>query len=475
MSTSRNYHLNTLNLHRKIEGVIIPKDKEELLEVIKSAHQQNLKIWPISSGKNWGYGSALPVNDNNVILDLRNLNTISYFDAEDGIITIGPGVTQQQLYDFLLETNYICPSTGAGPNVSVLSNVLERGYGLAPIQDHFQSLITLKAFLADASEYTSPFNEITSDELAKRFKTGIGPSLNGIFTQSNFAVVTEITIKLARKPEHLELVKFSFGEDKLKNIIEVIKEFNQKYPSLLSGINLMNASRMKSMGVENPDDWTGLFSINANLKIVNIIKNEIKSRLRKISKIQFINRKKINFLKKLPLPLKLKLELSQADELLHILGGRPTKMALNLCYLKNSQISKTFDPDEDNCGLIWYSPLVKMDFQSVQKYISFINKTCLDFNFEPLITLTTLGDMVFDSTVPIIFSKDEKNNETLKAHNFYNALLNEGRKLGFFPYRMGVGHMQELTDLAPNFFKITNLIKQAFDPKGIMAPGRYSK
>lgn len=469
------YKLNTLNIKREIGGARTPSTIEEVKQIILSANENNLKIWPISSGKNWGYGSSLPVTNNNIILDLGNIKEIKDFNETDGVITITPGVTQQMLYDYLKDTNYITPSTGAGPEVSVLSNLLERGYGLAPIQDHFSSLICLKAILADGSEYNSSLNEIVGEDIGKKFKWGIGPYLNGIFTQSNFAVVTEVTIQLAKKSEHTELVKFCFNNENLELVINMIKNHLHKYPSLLSGVNLMNQERMLAMGIKQSYDWTCIFAINSDKSFVGPIKKSIKKGLKNRINLNFISKRKIDFLKIIPLPQNIKRDLAAAEEMYHILGGRPTRLALNLCYLKNPEQKKTFDPDKDNCGLIWYSPLVEMNYKSVSDYISFIRSTSKKYKMEPLITLTSLNHMIFDSTIPILFSKDDLNNETLNAHNCYNELLRIGREKGFFPYRMGVAHMEELTKMAPKFFDIQGLIKKALDPKNIIAPGRYSK
>lgn len=469
------YSKNTISIKRTIDGVFVPDTKEEILELLDFANTQGKKIWPISSGKNWGYGSSTPVVDGNIILDLGKLNEINDFDKSNGIITLGPGVTQGQLYDFLEGSDFIVPSTGAGPSVSVLGNLLERGYGLAPIQDHFSSLISLKAYLADGTEYNSSLSEIVGDKLGKKFKWGIGPYLNGIFTQSNFGIVTEVTIQLGRKAKHIELVKFTFSENELPEIVISIKALLAEYPSMFSGINLMNKERMISMGAADASDWTGIFSIGIDKKIAKIMKAIVKKKLKPNAKVIFINKRKLDFLGHLPLSDKLKLELSNANEMLGILNGKPTQVALNLCYLKNDKKEKTFNPAMDDCGLIWYSPLVEMDGKSVVDYVSFIRETCEQFNMEPLITLTSLSHSIFDSTIPILFSRSDDNDETLNAHNCYNKLLDVGKKHGYYPYRMGVGHMQELTSSADVFFSIAQRIKTALDPNCVIAPKRYSK
>ena len=65
-------------------------------------------IHPLSTGKNWGYGSSVPIegSKSNVILDLSSLDSITHFDKENGIVSLQPGVTQQHLFDYLHDNNH---------------------------------------------------------------------------------------------------------------------------------------------------------------------------------------------------------------------------------------------------------------------------------------------------------------------------------------------------------------------------------
>ena len=55
----------------------------------------------------------------------------------------------------------------------------------------------------------------------------------------------------------------------------------------------------------------------------------------------------------------------------------------------------------------------------------------------PFITLTTVDEICFDSTVPILYNKDHPE-ETQRATELYNYLVSEGGKKGFFPYRLNI-------------------------------------
>src|SRR5262249_43277345 len=156
--------------------------------------------------------SALPVRDDCMILDLSALTRIRRFEAESGVVTVEPGVTQGMLADFLTRGGhpFLVPVTGAGPNCSLVGNALERGYGITPYTDHFGAVLALEAVLPDGSLYRSPLSELVADD-APAFKWGIGPYLDGLFTQGGCGVVTSVTIALARVPPHTKAILFSLS------------------------------------------------------------------------------------------------------------------------------------------------------------------------------------------------------------------------------------------------------------------------
>ncbi|MFQ3275738.1 MAG: 4-cresol dehydrogenase (hydroxylating) [Colwellia sp.] len=103
---------------------------------------------PISTGQNWGYGTSQPkgLSKNIILVDLAKLANIKHFDSELSLVTIEPGITQQQLSDYLLLNNhdYMVAVTGAGPDYSILAKALERSYGITAYTDHFSAVTSIK-------------------------------------------------------------------------------------------------------------------------------------------------------------------------------------------------------------------------------------------------------------------------------------------------------------------------------------------
>ncbi len=499
---------NTLGEQLNFKFYHQPGNVTELTRLLEEIRAKDENFHVTSTGNNWGYGCAAPHSNSQHHISLKNLNKIKSFDQENGIITLEPGVTYEILYNFLEKNapQWIAPVHGGGPDCSVVGNALERGYGITPIMDHFSACQSLEAILPNGEIYKSPLKSIGLDKLANSFRYGIGPYLDGMFTQSNFGIVTEMTIKLAPKPEEIELFFINLCEKELDHAVEAIKLLKSKYKGIVGGINLMNKERVLSMLVDYPtddienlnplseefiadnkkkfliEDWNIIGAIYGPKEIVKATKKLIKKDLRKLrARKLFISQSKINVVKylieKLPIlfPKSIKKSVESLSELLEILNGIPKKTALKLAYWKNLSNKNYNNPTHDNCGLIWYAPLVELSKDNVREYINFIRDVSKRFDINPLITLTTVDELCLDSTIPILFNKEDMRDQK-RAHEYFDTLLEEGFKKGFFPYRFGTNSMKSFTDkLDPDYAEILNKIKDSFDHQRLYAEGRYMR
>ena len=121
----------------KVWAVLRPASREQVQECVRIANRHRVPIHPVSSGKNWGYGSRVPTSAG-ISLDLGRLNRILDFDEDLAYVTIEPGVTQGQLYEFLQQrkSRLWMDATGASPECSIIGNTMERGFGHTPMGDH---------------------------------------------------------------------------------------------------------------------------------------------------------------------------------------------------------------------------------------------------------------------------------------------------------------------------------------------------
>lgn len=521
---SSRYTNNTIGEETAIACAISLRDKKDIKRLIELAIEHNFTIQTISSGKNWGYGSVSANDDGRdiVLLDLARMNTITPIDKELGLISVEPGVTQQQLYDYLTQNNwrYMTPVTGAGPTCSILSNALERGYGITPYTDHFAAVNKLSAIIpnpklwaneAKTYEYRSAIEELDLSEekvVDHTFKWGLGSYIEGLFTQSSMGIVTDVTIRLAPSPEYFASFYIKIeGEDKLADTVNFIRDTLRDYEGIVGSINLMDKRRVLSMVAENPNgpakhqvmsseqisylskrkdvsDWMVVGSIYGKKPVVKAVKKLIKQGSAGISKQTLFSDslliKSGKFVSRLlPIgPLKaIKTQLDTLDEGIDIMLGKPRQVALPLAYWRNPRFTpnKSLDlnPDQHECGLLWYAPIIPMNADKIADFVDLVRRTTPKYHIEPLITLTNLKYDCIDATIPIIY--DLKNLQAKQnAADCLNELVYEGRKLGYIPYRINVAQQRNL--LSPNtmHWQLVKSIKQTLDPHNILAPKRYN-
>ena len=128
---------------------------EQVQGVVKICNEYKIPIWTISTGRNFGYGSAAPGQRGQVILDLKKMNKIIKIDPVMCYALVEPGVTYGQLYDYIQENDlplmlsFSAPSAIAGP----LGNTMDRGVGYTPYGEHFMMQCGMEVVLANGDVY----------------------------------------------------------------------------------------------------------------------------------------------------------------------------------------------------------------------------------------------------------------------------------------------------------------------------------
>ena len=469
--------------------LVRPGSTAEVQAALEMARAHGQTVHPYSTGRNWGYGSSYPVADRTRgMLDLSAMNRILNFDADLGIVTVEPGVTQGDLAAFLSERNapFITPTTGAGPTCSLIGNALERGYGLTPISDHFGAVMGIEAVLADGTVYRSPFMPEAPDGPQPVYKWGTGPYIDGVFSQAGNAVVTRMTLKLAPRPEQIETFYFIVRDDALlEQCIEAIRYMLLESGMPISGINFVNGQRMKSQvggdGTMDAAKWFGTGVLFGDKAIIKASRNQVRKALKGlVRRVFFINedrvgmaRKALSLLGKSSLAAKLEPFVYNSEGLLGILGGQPSEFGMPLAYAKNldNMPATGRHPARDGCGLLWYVPIVPMRGADARRYAQMVQRVCGKYGFPDPITFSSLSPTAFDSTVPLSFEPTEEG--TANAMACLRELIEEGRREGFPPYRYHAATMDLATASQPVFWDTAARVKAALDPDGLISPGRY--
>ena len=184
-------------------AAVLPGSAEHIQAILAVANEEHLPLWTVSRGRNLGYGGASPRVSGSVILDLSRMDRILEVDDEVGYALVEPGVSFSDLSAHLRAIGsrfwVSVPDLSWG---SVLGNALERGFGYTAGGDHSAHICGLEVILADGQIMRTGMGAMNGNPAWNMYRGGFGPSLDGLFLQSNFGVVTKMGIWLMPAPEH---------------------------------------------------------------------------------------------------------------------------------------------------------------------------------------------------------------------------------------------------------------------------------
>ena len=187
---------------RLAAAAVAPAGVAEVQAVLAVANRYRIPLYPISTGRNLAYGGAAPVLSGSVVLDLKRMNRVLEVSEENAYALVEPGVSYFDLYRHIQERGLKLmldvPTPGWG---SLVGNALEHGVGLSPLRDHFAAQCGMEVVLADGTLLRTGMGAMPNAGTWQQFKYGIGPHLDGLFSQSNFGVVTKMGFWLMPEPE----------------------------------------------------------------------------------------------------------------------------------------------------------------------------------------------------------------------------------------------------------------------------------
>ena len=493
----------------KVHAVLFPGSVEDVVRCLGIARGHGIPLYPVSTGKNWGYTSGAPTADA-VILNLGRMNQILDFNEELGYVTIEPGVTQRQLFDYLRsrQSKLWMDATGASPDCSIIGNTVERGFGHTPYSDHFAHSCNLQIVLPSGDIIQTGMGEMPGAKAAPLYRWGVGPFVDGLFSQSNLGIVTRMTIWLMPAPECVEAFFFKVDRDEdlpqlldalrplrmdgtLKSACHIGNDYKvlcglQTYPwQETGGAAPLQPETLSQIAKKlNFGAWNGSGALYGTKSQVSEARRLVRHALKgKVQSLKFLDERKLGLamrFAKIAKPFT-SWDLSQTLELLRplfgLIQGVPTDQPMKSCYWRKPGFnvaacdSSTLDPDRDRCGLIWCSPLAPLSGPHVHEMTSICISTLLEYKFEPMISLTLMTERTVGCVVSIIYDRDVEGEDEC-ARLCHEELLDRLARRGYYPYRLGIQSMDVMRHTGP-LGQFLSSLKNHLDPQHILAPGRY--
>ena len=129
-------------------------------------------------------------------------------------------------------------------------------------------------------------------------------------------------------------------------------------------------------------------------------------------------------------------------------------------------------PDRDRCGFIWCSVALPFTGEEAQRAVGIADRLPRMFGFEPNLALLAQSPRCLYLVVALAFDRD-KRGEDERALACYRALARELTTSGYYPTRLGLQSAQDALPTGDDSPALLRRLKQALDPAGILAPGRY--
>lgn len=495
-----NYEANASGISHTVAGVLRPRDTAEVQEVVRIAAAHRQTLHPISRGHNWGYGSRLPCERTGaVLLDLSRMGRIRNADAvstSSPVAEIEPGVTQGQMADWIRdrELPLFLNVTGAGRATSLLGNSLERGVGYFGLRT--SDLTDLEVVLGTGELLrTGPGALAPQAKSQFHYPYALGPSLDGLFYQSNLGVVTAAGFRLRhRRPCHATLLirlrdtsAFAAYIDALgdlgrQGLVECVLHVGSpsRIRATLSPLvyrTLLTQGRSPGAALrteveslvarEFRETWTAVGPLFGTAKQVAAAHEAIHARMQALADVELLRDDAAAGASD-------PLTKAMLDPLVDLCHGNPTDGALDspLWSVGLDPLKNPAEIDQTSAGIRFCSAALPLDGEIVAWAIAKEESVLKPFGFEANITLNLIDEKSALLITNFAFDKTQPT-QASRAQHAVEAVFSAWETEKVYPYRLGVGEAGCFKP-TPTFCRSLADLKQSFDPHNVFSGNKYA-
>jgi 4-cresol dehydrogenase (hydroxylating) len=467
------YLQNITEYHQHYIPVVLkPQHIDEVKSIVLVASQHTIPLYVFSTGKNWGQGSKLPVNEPSVLLDLSRMNYIREINEQYRYVVVEAGVTQIQLFNALKERNIqlALPVSGSGEDTSIVGNMMDRGVVIFAHRNPL--LMGIEAVLGTGRIIrTGYWHFFDNKEVSPNFfhAPGVGPDLNGLFTQSNMGIVTAMAIRLIPKRKGI-IIHIETKDIYLKSFIDTLYSLREDAITQ-EGVLFTNKNdprtTLKGQYVYT-GEWIAFTSLNGTPEMMEAAQKEVERRLKPYCHI-------IEFI-----------PIDQSDETLSheyfrvlkkMYHGQPTNYSLetmaNVAGVSIQNSDYDVDKYKEMPGFSVVLPAVPFVSTKILEVIHTVNLISQQLGMQAFHNFASMGEMSLEGYYRVYFNRNNPE-EIAKAHEWNIQVSQALEKIGIFPYRMNIQHTPYFTNRpSDTYWKTVWEIKNVLDPHHIISPGKY--
>jgi 4-cresol dehydrogenase (hydroxylating) flavoprotein subunit len=447
-----------------------PQSAEEVQAIVRLANEFKIPLWPISRGKNLGYGAAAPEMTGTVVLDLGRMKRIIDVDERFGYCLIEPGVGFFDLFAHLQENKIpLWMSVPANAWGSVVGNALERGYGYTPYGENTRNICGMEIVLPTGEMIRTGTGAMANSKCWQLFKYGYGPSWDQAFVQSNYGVVTKMGMWLMPEPEATLGLNMKLDEfEDLGWVIDALQPLRlsgalAQNPSIGNSIRSVAARSQRSEWYQGdgamPDDVLRevLKKFNLGYWAVNLRLygyDEVNEAHAKIIKAAFAKHTKQEFEV---------VKWHRGDPIENSGAGVPSTAVLQAINWRGGR-----------GGHVGFSPVLPARGDLAMKQFHSTKKRYEEIGVDYFCSWT-LFDRYVTNVNMMVYDRDDAA-MTSRVRALFKALVTDAAAEGYSEYRTHLSYMDEVAlsfDYNNHALRRFNeTVKDALDPNGILAPGK---
>ncbi|EMD85080.1 hypothetical protein COCC4DRAFT_153816 [Bipolaris maydis ATCC 48331] len=482
------YELHEAEGTRKIPSAAVrPKSIEELKGLLKVSNEFGIPVWTFSRGKNLGYGGPAPRVTGSVALDLHRMNKIIEVNAEYAYAVVEPGVTFTDLYDYCVKNKLnvwpSVPSLGWG---SVVGNTLDRGTGFTPTSTHHQHIAGLEAMLANGDLVRTGQFAVSESPSAHLSKFTFGPSIEGLFLQSNLGIVTKLGIWLTPAPQAYMSCTFNMPElEDVETIVDIFGPLRRD-GLLPSTVYVSNVTEWLGMVGQRENFWPhktpipdwrikelqkelGLGYWNAKFGLYGA-KDVVQAHFNQLQKIIVQKAPKGQLAGKMfAAPEGQTLDAASVPEAEGgFFVGVPSLWSLPMVKFNLPKSGGGIGAHYD------YSPIIPSNGKEILSWVKTAKGVCEKHGFDLFCDFFMHERHVIFVNMMTFDKLNAGQVETVQR--IFDDVFEEGKKRGYSNYRSHVDYMDRVASLYDfndhAYRRFVETIKDAVDPNGILSPGK---
>lgn len=201
--------------------VVRPNAVEQIQAIVRSAAANGFGISVMPNAAGNGLTIA-PATKASIVCDLSRLDEIYELNTDSGYALLGPGVSFDQLLDHIearAAPYWIdCDANGAN---SVAGSVAERALGYTAYGDHLLMQCGMEVITRNGEVMRTGMGALPGSDTWQLFKYNFGPYLDGLFSRSNFGIMTKVGMWLMPAPPAMQA--FSVALPDLKAVGEAVE------------------------------------------------------------------------------------------------------------------------------------------------------------------------------------------------------------------------------------------------------------